>query len=84
MPTVELIPDSAVRQASIAVPSASTWAGSATVAHVPQMIPHEELFFWTAEWQELERAAERDLAGGRHRVFSDFQDAADWLLSETD
>ncbi len=33
------------------------------------LIPRDQLWYWTPEWQAKERAADQDLAAGRHKKF---------------
>lgn len=41
---------------------------------VPSVIPEDEVFFWTDEWQAAEREADADIAAGRVRRFSSADD----------
>jgi hypothetical protein len=47
---------------------------------VPTVIPVDELFFWTADWQAGESAAEADLSEGRTRRFMSADDLIRDLL----
>lgn len=67
---------------AVFLPAPSSWTASSNLAPIPQMIPEDEVFFWTPEWQRLEVAAREDLRAGRSRRFSNIVDAARWLLSE--
>jgi AbrB family looped-hinge helix DNA binding protein len=45
------------------------------------LIPREQLWFWTPEWQEGEREADADLAAGRTKTFKNAKQAIKWLKS---
>jgi hypothetical protein len=47
---------------------------------MPSVIPEDEIFFWTPEWQAGETAAEEDLAAGRTRRFASADDLIRDLL----
>lgn len=47
---------------------------------LPNVIPEDEAFFWTPEWQAGEAAAEADLAAGRSRRFASADDLIRDLL----
>ena len=51
---------------------------------MPLFIPRAQLYFWTAEWQEGEEEALRDLESGRFQTFPDGASAASWLLTDED
>jgi bifunctional DNA-binding transcriptional regulator/antitoxin component of YhaV-PrlF toxin-antitoxin module len=38
------------------------------------LIPRDQLWFWTREWQKREREADEDLAEGRVKEFSSVED----------
>jgi hypothetical protein len=48
---------------------------------LPQMIPADELPFWTREWQELIQEGRDAIAEGDTVAASDFRGLASWLLS---
>lgn len=68
-------------------------ANARVVAEVHYM-PHDEievvtdgrstrqLWFWTPEWQEMEREADEDIAAGRVARFDSFDEFAADLLGE--
>lgn len=39
----------------------------------------EQVWFWTPEWREKEREADRDLARGRYRDFPSPEEALGWF-----
>lgn len=41
---------------------------------LPSVIPEDEVFFWTEEWQAGEREADADIAAGRVLRFSSADD----------
>jgi hypothetical protein len=41
----------------------------------------EQLWFWTPEWQSLEKEAEEDLSAGRFKEFKSGKKAIAWLKS---
>ncbi len=45
-----------------------------------KLIPLEQSWFWTAEWQEAEKEAQADIKAGKTKVFPD----VDELLEELD
>lgn len=45
------------------------------------LIPRDQLWFWTPEWQEGERQADADIAAGRVRTFKNAKHAIKWLKS---
>ena len=47
---------------------------------MPSVIPEDEIFFWTPEWQTGEMAAEDDIAAGRTRRFASADDLIRDLL----
>jgi len=47
---------------------------------MPTVIPEDEVYFWSAGWQEGELAAEADLAAGRSRRFQTADEAIRFLL----
>lgn len=49
---------------------------------MPTVIPEDEVYFWSAGWQEGELAAEADLAAGRSRRFQTADEAIRFLLRE--
>jgi antitoxin PrlF len=52
-----------------------------------QVIPSEQVWFWTERWQQMEREAEADLANGRmteHADLSSALNSLDALAKETD
>lgn len=51
---------------------------------IPAVVPASQLYFWTEEWQEDEKAALQELAGGEGRVFLNAEDAIHWLLTVDD
>lgn len=51
---------------------------------LPNIVPEDEAFFWTPEWQEGEAAAEADLAAGRTRRFATADDLIHDLLRARD
>jgi hypothetical protein len=51
---------------------------------IPQMIPEEELLFWTPEWRELEGRSLGQLSRGESRQFANFRDMARHLLRGED
>lgn len=51
---------------------------------IPQMIPEDELPFWTPEWQELINEGRAALAEGDSVEFANFRELASWLLSPAD
>lgn len=44
-------------------------------------VPKEQAWFWTKEWQELERKATEDKEEGRIETFDNVEDAIRWLKS---
>jgi antitoxin MazE len=38
------------------------------------LIPKDQLWFWTPEWQEKEREADKDIAEGRVKEFSSVEE----------
>jgi len=38
------------------------------------LIPKDQLWFWTPEWQKMEREADEDIAQGRVKEFSSVED----------
>lgn len=48
-----------------------------SVQLVPQrLIPRDQAWYWTKEWQEMEREADEDIAAGRLSPIFDSADAA--------
>lgn len=48
---------------------------------VPQMIPEDELLYWTPEWRRLESESLKELkARTQSREFANFKEFANWLL----
>lgn len=48
---------------------------SATLAlFLEELLPDEQDWFWTAEWQAGEQAAERDLVEGRYQDFETMEE----------
>ena len=45
------------------------------------LIPRDQLWFWTPEWQAVERQADADLAAGRIKTFKNAKQAIKWLKS---
>jgi AbrB family looped-hinge helix DNA binding protein len=45
------------------------------------LIPRDQLWFWSPEWQAGEREAEEDIAKGRLKEFKNARDAIKWLRS---
>ena len=45
------------------------------------MIPRDQLWYWTPEWQAGERQADADLAAGRYKDFKSAKKAIAWLKS---
>jgi hypothetical protein len=43
------------------------------------LIPRDQAWFWTPEWQAGEREADADIAAGRSQVFTDDDEFADYL-----
>jgi hypothetical protein len=46
------------------------------------LAPRDQRWFWTKEWQALEAEAHADIAAGRTRTFSSFEELSDYLLSD--
>lgn len=46
------------------------------------VIPRDQLYYWTPEWQAGEREADEDIAAGRTRTFETWAEAEAWLLSD--
>jgi hypothetical protein len=44
-------------------------------------ILRDQLWFWTPEWQSLEKAADRDLSAGRFKEFKSAKEAVAELKS---
>ena len=44
--------------------------------------PKEQAWFWTPEWQEKEKQAEKDFSSGRYRDFEKLEDLLKDLQSE--
>jgi len=40
---------------------------------VPDILDPEQAYFWTYQWQEWEKEAEKDLQAGRYAEFGDFE-----------
>ena len=51
---------------------------------IPQMVPEDELLFWTQEWRELEGRALAQLQRGEFREFANFREMARHLLRGED
>jgi hypothetical protein len=47
---------------------------------MPMIIPEDEAFFWTPQWQAGELASEQALAEGRSRRFDTVDEAIRYLL----
>lgn len=45
------------------------------------MIPRDQLWFWTPEWQAKEREADEDLAKGRYKIYKNMREAISSLKS---
>ena len=45
------------------------------------LIPRDQLWFWTPEWQAGERQVDEDLAAGRYKDFKSLKQAIRWLKS---
>lgn len=43
------------------------------------MIPRDQLWYWTPEWQAGERQADADRAAGRYKDFKSMKRALAWL-----
>ena len=48
---------------------------------LPLTIPHDQVYYWSRPWQEMERIARDDLAAGRSQVFADPADAVKYLFT---
>jgi len=46
---------------------------------ISKIIPKEQLWFWTKEWQKREREAEKDIKAGR--IYGPFSSGAELLKS---
>ena len=68
--------------ASVTVHSVSSSTPFENTRRIPLVIPADELYFWTEDWQASEMRAEADFAAGRSREFDNFMDLARDLLSE--
>src|SRR5262249_34991948 len=44
-----------------------------------RLIPRDQAWFWTPEWQAGEREADADIAAGRGQVFTDDDEFTDYL-----
>lgn len=44
-------------------------------------IPKEQAWFWTKEWQEMEKEADEDKKTGRTKRFKNVDEAIKWLES---
>lgn len=42
-------------------------------------VPADQLWFWTKEWQQMEREADEDISAGRVRTFESAEDFLDSL-----
>lgn len=51
---------------------------------LPTVIPEDEVYFWSPEWQAGESAAQADLAAGRSRRFATADDLIRDLLRGDD
>lgn len=60
--------------------------GGASGAHhgLVTAVPRSQLYYWSTEWQRLEREALRELETGQARRFATASDAIRWLLSDDD
>ena len=47
----------------------------------PRHVPKDQEWFWTPEWQAMERAADKALAGGDYQEFKIADDAITYLHS---
>ena len=47
-------------------------------------IPRSEAYYWTPEWQQCEREAEREIREGKTRIFSNPEEAGRWLMDGED
>lgn len=47
----------------------------------PTLIPKDQLWFWTDEWQAMERQAEEDIAYGRTQTFNSIEELLQDLTS---
>jgi hypothetical protein len=66
------------------VPVGSSNQRAGFAAGIPQMVPSEQLYFWTDEWQRGEQEAEEELRHGQGRQFDTSREAIMWLLSADD
>jgi hypothetical protein len=39
-----------------------------------RLVPRDQLWFWTSEWQKKEREADEDIAAGRLKEFESVED----------
>ncbi len=44
-----------------------------------EYIPKDQMYFWSKEWQKLEKSAENDKKNGRVHEFNDVNKALKWL-----
>lgn len=51
---------------------------------IPLSIARDQLYYWTARWQEGEAESLADVAEGRSREFDNFVDLASYLLGPED
>lgn len=64
--------------------AANTGSPRPLASAVPQMIPKDEVPFWTPEWRELLREGRDEIARGETVEFGGFKDLATWLLTPGD
>ncbi|MBF0497498.1 MAG: CopG family transcriptional regulator [Deltaproteobacteria bacterium] len=44
------------------------------VDYMPKDVPEDQKWFWTKEWQEKEKEADRDIAAGRYKELDNVDD----------
>jgi len=73
------------RVVAIRVGGAPTIGSPRPLAHaIPQMMPEDELPFWTPEWRALIQEGHDALAHGESVEFKNFHELATWLLTPND
>lgn len=45
-------------------------------------VPKDQEWFWSPEWQAMEREADASIAAGRIEVFDSVEEVRDWLLAD--
>lgn len=77
------VPAYAIRPQNLDLPNYGNSTNPAPT-NMPPSISQDQLYFWSAKWQNDEHIAEIELERGEGVVFESARDAVTWLLDVTD